>query len=167
MKWPIGISFLVLAYSACAANFDHAIYISVVEISHDTNNEVATLKVKVFADDLEDAIENEFLERISLNQPVLDNKKANLVSRYVNAHLVFYVGSIKLDWELQDSEKVGDAIWFSFRATCPAEWEQVQVFGDFLTELFPTQTNVFSVDHAGNKKLFKLSKDHKEETIKF
>lgn len=167
MKFPIGISLLVIACSVCAANFGHAIYISVVEISHESNTELATLKVKVFMDDLEDAIENEFRERVSLSQSALDSKNKNLVSRYVNGHLAFHVGSIKLNWELQGLENVGDAGWFSFRATCPEEWTQVQVFGDFLTELFPAQTNVFSVNHAGDKRLFKLSKEHKQETIKF
>ena len=65
---------------------DHAIYVSVLEIGYNEDHQKGSIKLKIFADDLEDAIHNQSGQRYDLMEGDCDLTYEAL-SVYLAAHL--------------------------------------------------------------------------------
>lgn len=138
---------------------EHAIYISVIEIEQITDNDQATLKVKVFINDLEDAIRNQSGSRVDYKEGCVTHQTA-LVS-YFKEHLNLAINDIPIVFNLDHCETLKDALWVSFVFEQPTSWEQLDLSTDLFTELFPTQSNIVSVSYLKDKRFARLNKtDH-------
>ncbi len=132
---------------------EHAIYISVVEIDASAKS----IKVKIFANDLSDAIFNHSQQRIDLLARPCTNNRSSIES-YFEDHLQIAVDGKPLNFSLQSCEINDASIWLNFTFTSSDTWRKMEVNGDYLMELFPTQSNVVSVYYKGEKKMFRLIK---------
>jgi len=146
---------------------DHAIYISVVEINHNQGDEMATIKVKVFTNDMEDALKNAFNKNISLMDASACNQNKTDVERYFMKHFSYSVNDKLLDLRLTTCESNGDAIWFHFQIDCPSQWKEVSITADYLMELFPTQSNVVSIHHGDQKRFLRITKSESKGVVTF
>ena len=121
---------------------DHALYLSVAEVVHANNSAQASIKIKVFTNDMEDAIENEFQTRINLSDTLAFQDQKEVVEKYFANHFTLSVDSKKVSLAIAKSQLVGDAIWFYFKGASQSKWKAVTITADYLMELFPTQSNV-------------------------
>lgn len=129
---------------------DHAIYISVIEISK--NQEVTEIRVKVFQDDLQNAIKN-YSGVVALTAPeVFPQKYSNEIESYFREHLKVN----DLSYQLKSSELNGDSYWFTFLSE-NAEWTKINATADYLMELFPTQENILKVLLNGETRFCRLN----------
>ena len=69
---------------------NHAIYVSVLEIEQGQNNDKGILRVKIFGDDLEDAIFNQAQQRPDLLNGDCNQSKI-LIGDYFKKHLMFKI----------------------------------------------------------------------------
>ena len=160
---------LIAAPSAKYIDFreDHAIYISLIEVDHKDFGGNATIKIKVFANDMEDAIRNASNKTINFLDPSgCANGKAE-VEDYFSRHFSYTIDGKATPLALAQCEPKGDAVWFYFRIDCPARWGQVEVKADFLMELFPTQSNVITIHHGDEKRFLRTTNSHPKEVVKF
>lgn len=146
---------------------DHAIYLSVVEVAHAANAATASVKVKVFKDDISDAVSNMFSQHVSLDNDITLDEVSQKVTGYFEKHLQLYLNGQPITLRLKQLEPMSDAVWFHFEANCPQRWEELTVQADYLMELFPTQQNVLSVTQGDQKRFANLVKSKPTETIKF
>lgn len=146
---------------------DHAIYLSVVEITHNANATNASVKVKVFTDDIVDAVSNMYGERVNLNQDVNLDQVSQKVTGYFSEHLRLSLNGQAVVLKLKQAESMSDAIWFHFDVGCPQQWAELTVKADYLMELFPTQSNVVSVTQGERKRFANLVKSKPTDTFKF
>lgn len=146
---------------------NHAIYLSMVEISHQKNETSTDIRIKVFLDDMEDAIRNSFGDAVSLTDAsACDKYKAN-IQTYFNNHFIFSINNTKAVIRLESCEIAGDAISFRFETNGTAPWKEVSLTADFLMELFPTQANIVTIQYGEEKKFLKLTKSKVSELVKF
>jgi hypothetical protein len=139
---------------------DHAIYVSVLEVEQES------IMVKVFANDLEDAIFNQSQQRVDLINGDCRQSKT-LISNYFNDHLKIKIDGKEQSYSYVSCELNDISLWMSFTFTSPATWREVEVTADYLMELFPTQSNVVSITYLSNKKMFRLTREATTETISF
>lgn len=129
---------------------DHAIYISVIEIRKQEN--ITEIKVKVFQDDLQNAIKN-YSGVVVLTAPeAFPQKYPNEIESYFREHLKVN----DLSYQLKSSELNGDSYWFTFLSE-NAEWTKINATADYLMELFPTQENILKVLLNGETRFCRLN----------
>ncbi|HHL51785.1 MAG TPA: hypothetical protein ENJ39_00280 [Flammeovirgaceae bacterium] len=145
--------YFLLGWSAVAGP-EHAVYVSVVEFKQTTGQE-AELAVKVFADDLEDAIYHASGERYDLRGGECAGRA---VTAYLQDHLQIKVNGSPVTYTFVSCEHNDMSVWYTFSCQVPAAWQTVQIRADYLMELFPTQTNVVSIAASGSKKMLRLSR---------
>ena len=139
---------------------EHAIYVSVLEIKK------GSLMVKVFANDLEDAIFNQVQQRVNLLNSNCSENRA-LVSDYFKNHLGFFIDGDLMSYNFVSCEVNDISLWITFEFASPAIWSEVEITADYLMELFPTQSNVVSITYKKEKRMFRLIKGSTSETIIF
>lgn len=145
----------------------HAIYLSVVEIDHSQLNETAEIRIKVFANDMEDAFRNEFGDQINFSNPASCSSQKGKIESYFQKHFSCSIDGKKASLSLKQCEPNGDAIWFHFQSPCAKTWNLLEVKADYLMELFPTQSNVVSVYNGDDKRFVNLTKSNSSQQIKF
>ncbi|MEQ8364049.1 MAG: hypothetical protein RH948_14350 [Cyclobacteriaceae bacterium] len=146
---------------------NHALYLSLVEVDHKDLGATAVIKIKVFADDMEDAIMNVSERRIDfLKTSNCDNGRSE-VEAYFTKHFEYSINGKRAALTFTHCEPNGDAIWFHFKINCPNRWTKVEVKADFLMELFPTQSNIVTIYHGEEKRFLKITNAHPEEAVTF
>lgn len=138
----------------------HAIYVSVLEVEGDS------IMVKVFANDLEDAIFNQSRQRPDLLIGNCNQSKI-LISNYFKKHLMFKIDGKEQSYRFISCEVNDISLWLTFEFTSPPTWHEVEITADYLMELFPTQSNVVSITYHSKKRMFRLTKGATTETINF
>jgi len=116
-------------------SYDHAIYISVLEIDDQR------LHVKVFTDNLEDAIRND----------------ANSIEGYFQKRIRLQINEQNIPFSLDEVVEEGDSYWISFRVETPGHWHSFYLEADYFMELFPDQINVVKVLYEKTQ-FFRLTK---------
>lgn len=136
---------------------DHAIYIAVVELNHDSKKLESFLSVKVFADDLENVIRNFNSDFVRTDNDDFVEKNKQDIVKYFEEHLRFYVNDELEKVEFASSVSVGDTYFLNFKMKSASEWEKLQVTADFFTEIFPDQSNVVTVKNGEEKYFARLT----------
>ena len=143
---------------------EHAIYVSVVEISYGSDRN-GKMQVKLFTDDLEDAILNHTGTRVKLNGNCA--RHLELMEAYLKEHLAITIDRQAIDYNISGCEKVDISTWLEFSFSCNDDWSAVRIQGDQLMELFPTQSNVFSVKYRDQKRMFRLTTSKRTTEVIF
>lgn len=118
----------------------HAVYISVVEI------EAKQVRVKVFSDDLRDAIRNH--ARITPDTSVMNfcERYQKEIQGYFNEKLTLTINNTKVPYQYQSTSEEGDSYWITFGFTIEEDWKSIQVEDKHFMELFPTHSNIIKVN---------------------
>lgn len=140
----------------------HAIYISVVEVSYLQESEEVAITIKVFTDDLEDAIRNHS-SRISLSNCV-EGREA--IVNYLRKTFALSTSSKNIALSWVTCENTEDSIWIILKGTA-SEFVEVGVRANYFFELFPTQTHVISIRSDDQKQFIKLTKTKQEGSVTF
>ena len=166
LSFIIGLTTFLSAISVDSSSEveNHAIYVSVLEI--EKVDEIGHVRIKIFADDLEDAIYNSSQKRIDLIKGDCSQNNI-LVSDYFANHLQLNLDGTNVNYQFISCEVNDISIWFNYEFTSMTTWSELEVKVDYLMELFPTQSNVVSVDYPGQKKMFRLVKGDELKTISF
>lgn len=146
---------------------DHAIYLSVAEVDHKDLGEKANIKIKVFTNDLEDALTNAYDERISLADASICVKNKTKIEGYFSKHFKYAINGKNTVLTFDRCESNGDATWLHFNITGPLQWNKVSVTADYLMELFPTQANVVSIQHGNEKRFININKAKTSDVVTF
>ena len=154
----------IIATPAVGINNMHAIYVSVLEIEQVAGEKDGNISIKVFANDLEDAIFNKSQKRIDLLNGDCDKNKA-LVNDYFSTHLQISIDGKKLDYDYLSCEINDISIWFNYSFITEPNWSKLEVQADYLMELLPTQSNVVSITKGEEKRMFRLTNDHTVQTV--
>lgn len=137
---------------------DHAIYISVLEIEEKQSR--TELRVKVFTDDLANAVKNSFTNDVVMIEDFPSENEA-LIEAYFKDHLILKSKSRELDYYFIEYKTVGDSYWFTFEVLGSIGLLH-SIKADYFMELFPTQQNIVTLfDISGEKKYCRLTVDNK------
>lgn len=149
MKIPLFISWIFFVSSFAAA--DHAIYIGTIKIHHQEQDKHTTIDVKVFSDDLQNALKSKLQLTYLPDLLTLCSDSTNSLQTYFNQHLQLEINDQKVTSTLSDCQMVNDVHLLQFQIDSPVKWEKLKVTANFLMELFPTQSNVLQVQYEKNK----------------
>ncbi len=148
---PVFLCFLFL--SLPVARLDHGIYISVLEI------DPQEMKVKVFINDLQDAIRNDATSISPSSNISFPTQNRAAIEAYFQKKVQLEINSQNVPFSLTESKLEGDSYWFTFLLNEHAKWDSFHLTATYLMELFPDQSNVVKV--LGKKpQFFRLTMDN-------
>ena len=126
---------------------DHALYIGVVQIVQEQADTSATIQVKVFSDDLQSVLQNQFDYS---DIPALSQlcEKEELIQEYFQDKLLIEINDQSTLILLENCESINDVYLLTFRMKHKDSWKSIQVKADFFMELFPTQSNVINLAYT-------------------
>ncbi|MDW3196036.1 MAG: DUF6702 family protein [Cytophagales bacterium] len=119
---------------------NHAVYISVVEI------EASQIRVKVFSDDLRDAIRSH--AGIVPDSSVVHycSKYQKEINQYFSEKLTLVINEKEIPFQFHTASDEGESYWISFGFSMEEEWKSMQVEDKHFMEMFPGQSNIIKVN---------------------
>lgn len=146
------------------SNDSHAIYIGVVQISHVQNRPTAHILIKIFQDDLQDALRHAFGLKIEKEIDFCVQHRQE-IEQYFQRHLKGTINEKKMTLNFEKGEKQNNVYLLNFEIECPETWKSLAIKADFFMELFPAQSNILQVENGLEKRFGRLKKE--EEEIRF
>ena len=149
------LSFLISNVHLIAEKPLHGLYIGMVNLDFSESGNSASVKVRVFYDDLQNGVRAAYPSKFRAaegEQWLTLNRR--LVEAYFREKLVFRLEGKPLGLLLKRGFKENDLYQFEFSLECPTKWESIRVRADFLTELFPSQSNVIQWQEGGGTPRF-------------
>lgn len=148
----------------------HPFHISVCSINYATAESSLQITVKIFADDLEEAL-NQRGEPASAYIDVLNpqdpEKLDSIVSDYLAEHVSFAVNEQVAQPKYLGFEREELTLWCYLEITGISELEQVKVQNTLLLNTFEDQVNIVHIKANDVVKSMKLAKNQTEDTITF
>lgn len=154
----ISILFCLYHFSLKA---NHAIYLSVVEI------EQGTISIKVFSDDLQDAVRNDSDDYAAAEFNDFIEKNKELINDYFNKSFKLSINNRNANLQLVATKRENDAHFLYFTFESDSDWKQLNIKGDFFAELFPDQSNIISIQKEEEKYFARLTKSNPIYSVTF
>ena len=123
-----------------------------------SNDRLVDLTVKVFADDLADAVRGESGHLINR-----DGKYEELelvrIEQYFSSHLYVFSGIRKKTFTLEKYSKEDQAVWIDFKSN-ESFTNGDTLNADFLQEVFPNQINMLKLRINNNQSFYQLKQEN-------
>lgn len=150
----------------CPANA-HVFYVSIARVKW--NEDVARLdvSVRIFTDDLEEAIVAEGGPRLRLWTDQAHADRDRHVAQYLTSRLAFRVNGVDRQLTYAGMEDALDATACLVQITGVDRVETIEVENRILIEMFDTQANVMRFEIGGERKFVNLSKKTVTGTVRF
>lgn len=167
-KWLLMASWLIGGGPHKTADARHPLYISVTEMNYNATDKNLEISCKIFADDLEKTLANNYKAKVDLTTPADKNEANRLVKEYVKSHLLLKVDNKAVSLEFVGFEKESDAIWSYFEVknitTAP---KKIDVVNSILYEAYDNEINLMHVTVGGERKSTRLNYPDKEASFSF
>jgi hypothetical protein len=165
------ISFIItcslLAFPKSSEPVNHEFYLSMIEVDHRDTTDSVNFTVKVFTDDLENALYNMDETVISFNKATVDSSNLDALTRYFVDHIRIRINGSTLGLDCEDWEIKGESTFISFQAACPTKWNDMDMMVDYFMELFPTQMHIVQVYNLDEKRYIRLNARLRRQAIVF
>lgn len=126
---------------------DHALYIGVIKIEHQEDTALTTMDIKVFSDDLQNALKNEFGWKELPNISIACEEHTDVLLQYFQNHLSLFINNKPVSLALQTCKNDSEVYILRYTFAAAKKWTSLTLQADFLMELFPTQSNVLQVQY--------------------
>ncbi len=136
---------------------DHALYIGLINIDHSPAARVAQIRIRVFNDDLENALKNTFSGFEAVGPELVCESSEQWIQNYFEQHLAIKINGKKQALQLVQCLIQNDIAQLSFESKCAPVWKEVNVQTDIFQELFPTQSNVIQLSDGEEKRFARLN----------
>ena len=157
--------FLVLAFVAVTVSpaFAHDFHTSITDIKYNPRTQALEVSLKVFTDDLEDAVSKFTKSKVVYNSKSVEQQQQ--LYAYLQSRLSFSVAKAKpLKYKLIGSEAETDAVWMYVEVPVKASsLAQLYVRNAVLTELFSDQMNIVNLSYKGKTESALLQRGEDEK----
>ena len=150
-KWLFFFSLTV------SINYDHPIFVSVTEINHNLSGKTLEISCKIFTDDFEQTLRQQYKQKIDLLDP--DYKKAMniLVNEYIQKHLHLTVDEKNVALQFLGFEQQEEGVMSYFQVNNIATVKKLTVTDNILYESRPQQMQIIHVMVNGERKSNRLN----------
>jgi len=163
------INHILVLFLWLSAPVLHPLHLSVCNIEVDDEKKVMRVTIKVFTDDLENAVLKKTGTKVSLTDTeVLDRKSDSLVNEYIQSCLVLSFDDdtkLKLDYlgrmTTDDSQKILFQVYDFERL------DRIRVQNKVLCDLFDDQKNLVFVVYNEDNKAYSLGSENSEFIYSF
>jgi len=141
-------------------SFAHPFHASVCEIEYNENSHSLEISYRMFLDDLEEAINKKYNEKVDILKPDQKDKVDELVEKYLKEQMKYSVNEQAVEFEYLGSEIEGYALWCFIEVPDVEMPKTLEVENGVLLELFDDQINLVHFNKEDKVRSLKLFKDN-------
>lgn len=145
----------------------HPLYISVTEIEHNAREKTLEVTCKIFTDDFEKTLRQNYKGKVDLSQPANQAAMNKLVSDYVKAHLSISVDGKAVAMEFIGYEQQEEGIQSYYQVNNIPSLKRIDVFDNILYEYKKEQMSIVHVIVNGNRKSLRLNNPESKAVFEF
>jgi hypothetical protein len=145
----------------------HPFYLSVCDLKYNPSINKLEGTVKLFTNDLEDALKRLEQKPVDLIHPKDKNETLAMLSSYLKARLEFKEKDKTLAYALLGYELEEESIWLYFESLPCPEPKTITIENSLLYDFLKEQINIINVALRGQKKSWKLNCPEKTVVFEF
>jgi hypothetical protein len=133
---------------------DHDIHVSVCDIIEKTEHSQLEVSVRIFYDDLLNAVGLQVGEELPEDYTGSDD----LIEKFISKHLSISINGDQVPMVYLESVSYPPAVWTTFKIELSAPISEIEVNNSILIDLFDDQVNMVNLKYKGKKKVYSLDK---------
>jgi len=145
----------------------HPLHLSVTEINHNSSDKTLEISCKLFTDDFEKVLAQNYKTKVDLINPVDRPAMEKLVNDFIQKHLAIKADGKSVQLSYLGYERDNDATYSYFQADNIGSAKKLEIINNILHELFTDQINMMHIVVGGKRKSIKLDFPEKEAVISF
>ncbi|HZI54215.1 MAG TPA: DUF6702 family protein [Chitinophagaceae bacterium] len=145
----------------------HPLHISVTEINHNSTDKTLEISCKMFTDDFEKVLAQNYKTKVDLINPVDRLAMEKLVNDFIQKHIAIKADGKSAQLSYLGYERENDAIYSYFQADNIGSAKKLEIINSILHELFTDQINMMHIVVGGKRKSVKLDFPEKEAVVSF
>ncbi len=165
-KWLMAGGFLLSAATP-ADNVIHPIYVSVTEIEHNSKDKTLEISCKIFTDDFEKALRQQYNTHVDLLSPKEKPAMEKLVSAYVSKHLTIKADGKPVALQYLGYEQQEEGIVSFYQVNNIPSIKKIEVTDNILFEYKKEQISIIHTIVNGNRKSTKLINPEEKAGFEF
>jgi uncharacterized protein DUF6702 len=165
-KW-LGIVGLGLFLSAATTKPAHPFHVSVTEINHNASAKTLEISCKIFTDDFEKVLEQQFKTKVDLIHPADKNKMDTLVKKYLLNRLSIQVEGRPVKMNYIGFENESEAAYGYFEVENVPVLTKAVITNSVLYDLYDDQISIIHMIENGNRKSTKLNYPDQQASFNF
>lgn len=145
----------------------HPLHVSTTEINFNTKGKSLEISCRIYTDDLESVLEKQFKTKVDLSKPSLHKNMDELIKKYLNAHLQYFVNGKVATATYIGFERDNEATEIYLEINNVAGLQSLNLNNSILYDLFDDQMNILHVEKAGTRKSVRANYPVKELNVVF
>lgn len=160
-KWFVWL-FLSMALVSAKPLPVHPFHVSVTEINHNAAAKTLEISCKLFTDDFENVLEQNYKTKVDLINFPDKSKMDTLVKKYLFSHLSIKVNGRPVKMNYIGFENESEAAYGYIEVENVVTISKLEINNNLMYDLFTDQVNIMHVIEGGKRKSTKLNYPDKE-----
>jgi hypothetical protein len=168
-KWFLlsGLVLPNLLSSEPIVNAAHPFYVSVTEINHNNKEKTLEISCKIFADDMEETLKNNYKTTVDLTNKNQQQLIDRLLNDYIQKHLSLITNGKTTSLKYVGFEKESESVYCYFEVQNVPAFKTLDIKNSILHDYKEEQINILHVTVNGNRKSYKLDYPNKQVNFTF
>jgi len=154
-KWLL-IPVLGILLSSAGLPGLHPFHVSVVEINHNAADKTLEISCKIFTDDFEKVLAQNYKTKVDLTNPPDRKAMDSVVKKYIFSHLAVSVNGKPGALSYLGFEKDAEAVYSYVQVENIESVKKVELMNRLMHDMFTDQVNIIHVIVKGERKSTKL-----------
>jgi hypothetical protein len=145
----------------------HPFHVSVIEINHNAADKTLEISCKIFTDDFEKALAQNYRTKVDLINPTDKKAMDTLVKKYITSHLSISADGNLVKFSYLGFERESEAVYSYVQVDNIQSVKKIELTNNLMYDFFTDQVNLMHVIVAGNRKSTKLNYPDKQALFSF
>ena len=145
----------------------HPFYVSVTNIEQSRDKNSLEISSRIFFDDLEAALKEEFGGKTDLKNTVQIKENSLLIGRYFDRHFQLIINGKPTKAEFLGFTIEGEAAWCFLEAGSPGSIQKVEIHNRLLYASFKEQIHIFHLTIGEKRKSLKINNPESKAAFDF
>ncbi len=145
----------------------HPFYVGVTEIQHNPAEKTLEISVKLFIDDFERALTDQYKTAVDLSNPKNPKQTEALVFQYIQNNFQLKVNGKPVQMEFVGYEKEREAAWCYIQVTGIAAVQQMELSNTLLYNVLNQQIHLIHMNVGNQRKSGKIMFPDKQFSASF
>jgi hypothetical protein len=145
----------------------HPFHVSVVEINHNATDKTLEISCKIFTDDFEKVLAQNYKTKVDLINPPDRKAMDSVVKKYIFSHLSIAVDGRTVTLSYLGFEKDNEAVYSYVQVDNVPSVKKIELTNKLMQDMFTDQVNIMHVIVNGNRKSTKLDYPNTVASISF
>ena len=162
------IAFLALFFFVGLSSFNvHKFYVSIYQVDFVPEKKRVELTARIFLDDLNAALEQEFKTKIHLGEKTETAQDVAFLQKYMDKHLKVAIDGKEKKILFLSKEMENNVLIIYLKISDVKKMSSIKIYNNALLELYADQQNIMQTNFYSNKKNYIFTGDYFVENIQF